>query len=39
MCDDDDGRPDTTFLSNPWFYVFLLIAAGIWGVVAWAALS
>lgn len=38
MC-DDDGREDTTFLRNPWFYLFLLIAAGAWGVVAWAALT
>ena len=39
MCDEDDGRPDTTFLLNPWFWLILLVCACIWGVVLWAALS
>lgn len=50
MNDEDDGRedtersemlaePDTTFLTNPWFYVFLLVAAGVWVAVLWPVLS
>ena len=37
--DEDDGREDTTFLTNPWFYVFLLVAAGVWVAVLWPVLS
>ena len=39
MCDEDDGREDTTFLSNPWFYVFLAFSTCIVGLMIWPLVS
>ena len=34
----DDGRDPSMFV-NRWFWLIVLVCAGIWAVVLWAALS
>lgn len=38
MC-GDDGREDSTMLGNPWFWLIVLVCAGLWGVVIRAAFA
>jgi hypothetical protein len=39
MTDDDDDSPYGSLLSSPYFWLVVLIGAGIWAVVIWGAIS